>query len=88
MEELDGAKEYAECYIEKKASGNSGWATRFKEMANDELNHANYLHELAVEEIDKLKTVYTPPTDMMEEWEKDHKKYVEKAAWIKTMLEM
>lgn len=87
-EELEGAKEYAECYIEKKAANNSAWANRFKEMANDELTHAMYLHELVVEEIEKLKTVYTPPTEMMEKWEKDHKEYVEKAAWIKTMLAM
>lgn len=31
---------------------------------------------------------YVPPTEMMDKWEKDHKKYVEKSAWIKQMLSM
>lgn len=57
-------------------------------MAKDELKHADYLHELAVNEINKLSSVYTPPTEMMEKWDMDHKKYVEKAAWVKQMLQL
>ena len=87
-EELESAKCYAEKYLEYKVENNSTWATRFKEMAGDELNHANHLHELAVDEIQKLKAVYTPPASMEELWENSHKNYVEKAAWIKQMLTM
>jgi len=86
LEELDGAKRYAECYVEKKAKNETAWANRFEEMANDELTHAMYLHDYIIEEIDILKKVYTPPVEMMEKWEKDHEEYVEKAAWIKQML--
>lgn len=85
-EELEGAKTYAEKYIERKASGDTTWANRFKEMSSDELKHANYIHELAVQEIDDLSRVYTPPSEMKEEWDKKHVKYVECAAWIKQML--
>ena len=88
LEELEGAKNYAECYLEKKSLGETNWATKFKEMAEDELTHASYLHEMIVEKINKLKEVYTPPVEMMDKWEHDHKEYVEKAAWIKTMLGM
>ena len=88
MEEVCGAKHYAECYIEEKAKNNTQWANRFKEMANDELKHANYLHEWTVAEIEKLKSVYTPPQEMLDSWEHTHKKYVEKAAWVKQMLTM
>ena len=85
-EELCDAKDYAEKYVEYKAKGNTQWANRYKEMANDELKHATYLHDKVTADIEELSKVYTPPTKMMEEWEKDHKKYVEKSAWIKQML--
>lgn len=87
-EELDGAKEYAEKYIEYKAAGESSWAAKFKDMANDELKHAMVLHELAVKEIDTVSKVFTAPAEMQEAWEKSHKNYVEKSAWIKQMLAM
>ena len=52
------------------------------------MKHANYIHERVVAEIDELKKVYTQPEDMMQKWESDHKKYIEKAAWVKQMLAM
>ena len=87
-DELCSAKEYAEEYLTFKAKENGTWANRYKEMAQDELKHANYIHERVVAEIDELKKVYTPPEDMMQKWESDHKKYIEKAAWVKQMLTM
>lgn len=35
-----------------------------------------------------LKQVYQPPVEMLEKWDESHKHYVEKSAWIKTMLAM
>lgn len=87
-EELESAKEYAEKYVEHKAKNDMQTATRYKEMANDELKHANYEHEWAVKEIDELSKVYTAPVEMQEAWEKAHKVYVESVAWIKQMLAM
>ena len=49
---------------------------------------AGYLKDAAVAEIEKLKQVYKPPVEMQEKWDESHKHYVEKAAWIKTMLAM
>ena len=57
-------------------------------MANDELKHANYEHEWAVKEIEKINKIFIAPAEMQEEWEKAHKEYVEKVAWIKQMLAM
>ena len=54
----------------------------------DELKHALWIHDVAVAEVEKLKQVYQPPVEMLEKWEEAHKHYVEKAAWIKTMLAM
>lgn len=86
--ELKGAKEYAEIALQYKAEGNQNRSAKYKEMANHELTHANNIHQIAVEEIQKLETVYTPPAEMKEKWEKAHSKYVEDAAWIKQMLTM
>ena len=86
--EIEGAKEYAERYVECKAKGNMPRANKFQEMASDELKHANYIHEMAVQEIEEIRKVYTAPVDMQEKWEKAHKEYVEKVAWIKQMLAM
>lgn len=87
-EEICGAKDYAEKYIEAKAEGNSMWANRYKEMAQDELKHAMYLHEAAVAKIEQIRQVYEPNVEMEEKWDKAHKEYVEKVAWIKTMMNM
>lgn len=87
-DELCSAKEYAEEYLTFKAKDDSSWANRYKEMAQDELKHAGYIHDRVVEEIETLSKVYTPPEEMMEKWNSDHKKYIEKAAWIKQMLTM
>lgn len=86
-EELEGAKDYAEMYLQLKADGN-GMQSKFKDMAMDELRHAGYVHDYATEQINKLETVYTPPVEMAEEWERSHRKYVEKAAWVRQMLTM
>lgn len=87
-EEIEGAKDYAEKYVEEKVKGDTERATRYKEMAHDELKHAMFQHEWAVEEIEKISKVYTAPAHMMEKWEKAHKEYVERVARIKQMLAM
>jgi hypothetical protein len=87
-EEIEGAKDYAEKYVEAKAKGDIGRANRYKEMAGDEIKHAMYVHEWAVADVEMLSKVYTPPAEMMEKWEKAHKEYVEKIAWIKQMLSL
>ena len=88
VEEIEGAKDYAEKYVEHKVKDDMSSANRYKEMAMDELKHATYEHEWATREIEKLSSIYTPPGEMLETWEKAHKEYVEKVAWIKQMLSM
>ena len=88
-EELDGAKHYMETALEYKAAGNSDRYTRYTEMSVQELGHALSLHDFAVQDIEKLKSVYPEiPSDMMDKWQKAHVNYVEKAAWIKQMQAM
>lgn len=87
-EEIESAKEYAECYLSHKAKSEVLWANRYREMAEDELKHAMYIHEKATMDIDELSRVFTPPVEMQEKWDESHKHYVEKVAWIKQMLSM
>lgn len=88
-EELDGAKKYMEKALEYKASGNTARYTKYKEMSVQELGHANTIHEIAVQDIEQLKSVYPDiPQKMMDKWEKAHKEFVGKMAWIKQMQSM
>ena len=66
-EELEGAKDYAERALEEKVRGNTTVANHFHEMAQDELKHSGFLHELAVKSADDLSKVFTPPEEMLEE---------------------
>ena len=87
MDEVCDAKEYGEKYIEEKVSGNSTVANKYKEMASDELKHAGYLHEIAVGEINKIKSSGIKyPESMEERWKVLHAEYVDKAAWVKQIL--
>lgn len=85
-EELESAKGYAESYVECKAKGNANYANKYKEMAMQELNHAMFIHEITVKEIEELEKTVVAPAEMKEKWNKDHEAYVEKSAWIKQML--
>lgn len=87
-EEVEGAKEYAEEYIEHKAVGDMSTANHFREMANDELRHAMFFHELATKKIAEVSKIYTPPVEMEEAWRHAHKKYVEEVASIRKILDM
>ena len=85
-DELCDAQMYAEKMIEAKSVGDSKWASRYKSMAEDEMTHAMNMHDLGVETIEKIRSVYEPNQDMLDKWEHAHKEYVEKAAWIKQMM--
>lgn len=87
-DELTGCQMYAEESIKVKARGNSQWASRFKEMASQELQHAQYLHEYVIQEITNIKTVYNPTEEEIEKWDKCDRKFYEKEAMLKVMLSM
>ena len=85
-EEVEGAFEYANKYAEFKVLG-SPRASTYRQMAYDELSHADKIHEFAVEEIQKARAVMTPPADMEEKWSHEHKKFIEDVAKIKMILQ-
>jgi len=87
-DELCDAKNYAESYLQFRVEGDQEWADKFKAMSEEELNHALSIQELSVQRINKIKSVYTPPTEIEETWHKSHARYLEEVAWIKQMLSM
>lgn len=88
-EELCDAKYYAEKALEYKVVGDTDRYTKYKAMANDELNHSMTIHEFAARDVERLKSVYpTIPAEMMKKWEEAHVEYVDRAAWVKQMLSM
>lgn len=88
-EELCDSKDYMETALEYKAMGDSTRYAKYKEMSVQELAHATALHEFAVQDIEKLKTVYPDiPQDMQDKWDHSHIEFVEKAAWIRQMQSM
>lgn len=87
-EELDGARSYAECYLEAKVNNDSRWMSRYKEMAEDELKHSTYLHEKVVDEINLVKEKIVTPQKMEDKWERLHHYYIEEVATIKNILNM
>lgn len=87
-EEVEGAMEYAEKYIENKARNNINRANKYKEMATDELKHAGYLREMDIMDIDEMKKVYTLTEEEETAWEHGHKHINEKMAMVHHMLSM
>lgn len=87
-EEIESAKEYAEKYIEYKVAEDEIKEDIFKEMAQDELRHASFLHETLLKEIETISKVFVAPEQIRKIWEESHKRFVEKSAWIKQMLAM
>lgn len=81
-EETCGAMEYAEKYLEYKNS-NPQWSRMYSEMAEQELNHAEYLRTIGQGIMDALPWV---SEDCKEAWEKCGAKMSEKAAMTRLML--
>ena len=85
-EEIDGAREYAEMYIQSKSKGEHTRASKYKDMAGDELRHASYLCEFATTDVDYIKKVYSLTVDDDIKWERAHKRFHERMAMVRQML--
>lgn len=86
MDELDGAKEYAEKYIEKKSYGDSMNASKFHEMAEDELKHARYMYEMGASRMAAIKKVHDLSAEDEELWSHIVKRYNECTTFVKMMI--
>lgn len=81
-EELEGARHYAEKYIEY-ISEKPQWARMYSEMASAELTHADYVRTMAQEFINGLNWM---PEECSEKWEHTQKVYADETALVKMML--
>jgi len=85
-DEIESAECYTEEFLKALVDSNTKTAARMKEMALQELEHADTLHTIAASEIERLSHVITPPPEMMEKWEKHHADYIERVAKVKEIL--
>lgn len=83
MEEIEGAEEYAERYIECKARGNNARASKYKEMAHDELRHAENIYEFAEADVESIRKVYPLSVEDEESWAHAKKLMHQRIAQIK-----
>lgn len=84
-EELEGAERYAEKALAAKVDCPE-WANAYIQMSQQELAHADVLHAQAVQMIQRHQG--DAPEGMAWVWEREHKKYFDKAARIKAKHEM
>lgn len=86
-EELDGATEYAEDYIGEKMKGNAAKAQKFREMAMQEMQHATNWYDWTEKYGEELKTIMPLSAEDTEDWEACKRKYADKTAMLKYMLD-
>lgn len=85
-DEICSAEHYAEEYINHKIEGDNSIAERYKQFAQQEIEHATFIHSVTADYISKLSKVMTAPPDMTERWAEAHEDYVERVAEIKGLL--
>ena len=85
-EELDGAEEYVEKYIENKLEGKNDRALLYKQLAQDEIRHSDVIHKIALEDIEQLNSIYNPSSEMLATWDKAHIEFVNKYKWIESLI--
>lgn len=88
-EELCDAEKYIKCAMNQK-SDFPQLADVYYKLSNEELGHANALHDQAVRLIDewKKKMEKEPPDYMKEMWNEEHDEFIEEMAEIKVMIDM
>lgn len=87
-EELAGAKTYATCY-QKYKDNDPGKAKMYYEMAQDELKHASYMHDFAVDCINELAESNKALAEYFEDmWDETHNKFIQQSIEVKNILSM
>lgn len=84
-DEVDGACEYATKAIWYKDHDNSNFAQTFYEMAQQELKHADKLHDMLNVSISKLNDTNECMKDL---WECKHAKLIDCIAHAREMVSM
>lgn len=88
-EELEGAEHYAKLATQHK-DDDRALADVYAKLAGVELEHVNTLHGQVVRIIKEWKATSgkEPPAAMQVIWDYEHERSIDKAAKIKTLLDM
>lgn len=87
-EELEDVKKYAEAAMRARMD-DPPLASVYADLGQEEMKHAERLHKVAVDLIDREKTKGTEiPPVMRALWDYEHKVMVEEMAKAKHMLEL
>ena len=87
-EEIDDANRYAECALKNKADYPKA-AEVFHRLSEEEIGHANMLHDVAAAMIsDYRKANGDPPAEMLAVYNYLHEKQIRKAAEVKALQGM
>lgn len=87
-EELEGAEHYAKLATQYKDEDRE-LADTYAKLANVELEHVDALHGQAVRMIKAQKAAgVETPAPMQAVWDYEHERFTDKAAKVKTLLNM
>lgn len=87
-DELEGAWQYAKCAVDLKETDKQ-WADQYYMMAQQEYQHMNTLHSLAVAEIRKLEAEGDSSYSTMKDvYDYLHERMMDKAAEVQAMMNM
>lgn len=88
-DEIDGSEQYAHAAMQAKEANDMESSRAYCDMARQELAHAGILHDMVVREIRKAEQDNVEvPKGMMEIWEWNHDKYIDRVAKASIMLDM
>lgn len=91
-DEIEDVEKYLRLAVEHKETDADAYAI-YLNLANEEYTHAMKLHDLAVREVGKAKKVLLErneeiPQYMLDVWNSEHKRYIERMGIIKYKLEL
>lgn len=88
-EEAEGAGTYAKAAVTLQGEGKPNAAQLFYEIAQQELNHADKLHELVVKEINAQRNSGVEiPAGMEQVWQWKHEELMDETAHAKELLSL
>lgn len=88
-EEVRDAGKYARLALMAKDTGTLADARTFAEISNQELGHADKLHDMAVGAIAQAKQGGKEPPEGMERvWDWEHERIIEDTAAVRNLLGM
>lgn len=88
-DEANDVCEYAKLAVRLKAEGRPNAAQLFAEIAKQEANHADKIHELAVKEVSAARSGdIDVPVGMEQIWQWEHDELMDRMAHAREMLAM